>query len=261
MIFCWREGFLTKEILWDKHMRTKFFLTAGIIFLAMMLFSVSAFASNVGRRFPSEKRSFKDEVTGLTVTALTTDLANDSKIYQTHPQWTSDGQYIIFRSNRASQSESTGEEQSTSGRRGGRSRGRSQAFAVHDLDRYAEAKQLYEKALAIYEKVHGPEHVDVAWTLYYLGWLHDDLGQYAKAVPLYERCLAIREKVLGSQHRNVAACLNRLGRTYAELGQNAEAEPRYRRALEIWEKALGPEDAKVAAVLHSLGYLYSDEGR
>jgi oligogalacturonide lyase len=96
-------------------MRIKSFFTINIVFLSMLSFTCFAFASNVGRRFPSEKHSFKDKVTGLTVTALTTDTANDSKIYQTHPQWTSDGLYIIFRSSRAS-----------SGGRG------SQAFAVNE---------------------------------------------------------------------------------------------------------------------------------
>jgi oligogalacturonide lyase len=55
----------------------------------------------VGRRFPSEKRIFVDARTGVTITALTTSPANDAKIYQTHPQWSADGRYIIFRSDRA----------------------------------------------------------------------------------------------------------------------------------------------------------------
>ena len=42
-----------------------------------------------------------DSVTGIPITVLTTDSANDSKIYQTHPQWTADGRYIVFRSDRA----------------------------------------------------------------------------------------------------------------------------------------------------------------
>ncbi len=58
-------------------------------------------ASNVGRRFPNESRILVDRVTGVPITALTTSPANDAKIYQTHPQWTSDNQYIIFLSNRS----------------------------------------------------------------------------------------------------------------------------------------------------------------
>lgn len=40
----------------------------------------------------------KDGVTGTTLTVLTNGQANDSKLYQTHPQWTADGQWIVFRS-------------------------------------------------------------------------------------------------------------------------------------------------------------------
>ena len=57
-------------------------------------------ADGIGRRFPSEKTSYVDKVSGFAITVLTTNHFNDSKIYQTHPQWTADGKYIIFRSNR-----------------------------------------------------------------------------------------------------------------------------------------------------------------
>ncbi len=39
-------------------------------------------------------------MTGAQLTFLTSSQANDSKIYQTHPQWTSDGNWVIFRSSR-----------------------------------------------------------------------------------------------------------------------------------------------------------------
>jgi oligogalacturonide lyase len=57
-------------------------------------------ASHVGRRLPSEKREMKDPVTGLELTFLTTDPANDSKPYQTDPTWTPDGKWILLRSSR-----------------------------------------------------------------------------------------------------------------------------------------------------------------
>ena len=60
----------------------------------------SCTGQGTGRRYPSEMKVIRDSVTGLPITVLTTDPANDSKIYQTHPQWTSDGNYIVFRSNR-----------------------------------------------------------------------------------------------------------------------------------------------------------------
>jgi oligogalacturonide lyase len=54
----------------------------------------------IGTRFPSEKKTIKDPITGQKLIFLTTKSAGDSKTYPTHPQWTSDGKWIIFRSNR-----------------------------------------------------------------------------------------------------------------------------------------------------------------
>src|SRR6185312_4565493 len=42
-----------------------------------------------------------DPATGVNLIFLTSTPAGDSKIYQTHTQWTADGQWLIFRSNRA----------------------------------------------------------------------------------------------------------------------------------------------------------------
>jgi oligogalacturonide lyase len=56
--------------------------------------------SQIGTRFPSEKKVVKDPVTGTELTFLTSKPAGDSKIYQTHPQWTSDNRWLIFRSSR-----------------------------------------------------------------------------------------------------------------------------------------------------------------
>ena len=67
--------------------------------LAFLLFFQSAY-SQIGTRFPSEKKMVKDPVTGTMLTFLSTP-QGDSKIYQTHPQWTSDGQWLVFRSGRA----------------------------------------------------------------------------------------------------------------------------------------------------------------
>ncbi len=53
-----------------------------------------------GQRFPSESLTIPDPVTGVTITALTTSRHSSSKIYQDHPNWTADGKYIIFSSNR-----------------------------------------------------------------------------------------------------------------------------------------------------------------
>ena len=68
--------------------------------LLTLLLSVVANAQ-IGKRFPSERKLVKDPVTGTMLTFVTSKLFGDSKIYQTHTQWTADGQWLIFRSGRA----------------------------------------------------------------------------------------------------------------------------------------------------------------
>jgi len=70
-----------------------------LIIISMVILPLSLF-SQIGTRFPSEKKIVPDPITGIQLTFLTSKPAGDSKIYQTHPQWTSDGKWIIFRSNR-----------------------------------------------------------------------------------------------------------------------------------------------------------------
>lgn len=54
----------------------------------------------IGKRFPSEMRKITDPVTGTQLTFLTSKPGIDRKIYQTHPQWTADGRWLIFSSDR-----------------------------------------------------------------------------------------------------------------------------------------------------------------
>lgn len=67
---------------------------------AALLAAETPAASRVGKHYPSELRTFPDPVTGRPLRALTTSSASDAKPYQTHPTWTADGQWIVFRSDR-----------------------------------------------------------------------------------------------------------------------------------------------------------------
>jgi oligogalacturonide lyase len=72
-------------------------------FIAVLLAACSiqhTIHAQIGRRFPSEKKIITDPVTGTQLIFLTSTPNGDSKIYQTHNQWTADGQWVIFRSNR-----------------------------------------------------------------------------------------------------------------------------------------------------------------
>lgn len=73
--------------------RTICLLTATCCTIMMM--------AQIGTRFPSERKVFKDPKTGVELVFLTSKSGTgDSKIYQTHNQWTADGKWVIFRSDR-----------------------------------------------------------------------------------------------------------------------------------------------------------------
>jgi oligogalacturonide lyase len=72
----------------------------NILIIMTCLFTIACTQAQIGTRFPSEKKEVIDPITGVKLTFLTSTLAGDSKIYQTHNQWTSDGEWLIFRSDR-----------------------------------------------------------------------------------------------------------------------------------------------------------------
>jgi tetratricopeptide (TPR) repeat protein len=85
------------------------------------------------------------------------------------------------------------------------------------------ARPLYERALAISEKVLGAEHPDTAITLNNLALLLQSQGDYAGARPLYERALAIREKVLGAEHPDTKNSASGAADVLDALGRADEA--------------------------------------
>lgn len=72
----------------------------NILLLYAGIFLATTVNAQIGKRFPSERKEVVDPVTGTKLLFLTSTQSGDSKIYQTHNQWTSDGQWLIFRSNR-----------------------------------------------------------------------------------------------------------------------------------------------------------------
>ena len=82
-------------------MNLRFLFLANLIASLSIMFSPSLH-SQIGTRFPSEKKVITEPCHEYRLTFLTGKPAGDSKIYQTHRQWTADGEWVIFRSNRVS---------------------------------------------------------------------------------------------------------------------------------------------------------------
>jgi len=79
-------------------MTIRLFLT---VLASIVLSSEIGVASNVGKRYPSEKHVIVDRITGRPITVLTSSPFNDSKpSFSRRHSWTADGNWIIFDSNR-----------------------------------------------------------------------------------------------------------------------------------------------------------------
>jgi len=84
------------------------------------------------------------------------------------------------------------------------------AALLHGQRDLAGAQALYQRALAIRERVLGPEHPDTATTLNNLGGLLYLQGDRSGARSLLERALASRLKILGPDHPHTKATLDSL---------------------------------------------------
>ena len=161
------------------------------------------------------------------------------------------------------------------------------ALLYHRRGDYAQAESEYLKALAIRERILGPDHPRVARTLADLGGVYYVSGQYEKAIQVLRRALGIQEPrnepSLATTNSNLAAVYfdqgdyrsaehscgvrwqstNEPSSTAADVatrlvnlaevlrltGEYASADPLYERALAIQERALGATHPQVTTTL------------
>jgi len=101
------------------------------------------------------------------------------------------------------------------------------------------AQSFLERALAIQEKVLGPEHSTTATSLNNLARLLHDQGDLTRARSLYERALAIDEKVLGPEHPDANRVRCNLTRLLLARSQPTEALAPAQTTLAAHDKAPG----------------------
>ncbi len=127
--------------------------------------------------------------------------------------------------------------------------------------KYAEAEQLYTRALEIKKKDLSENSPETAKTLAGLASVYQAQGKFIQGEELLRRALTIQEGALGSDHPDVADLLNNLAILYDIQGKNSEAEGLFRRSLEIREKIFGTNHPKVTESLNNLAALYQMQGR
>jgi tetratricopeptide (TPR) repeat protein len=132
-------------------------------------------------------------------------------------------------------------------------------YYLYERAEYLQAEPLFRWALAIREKVLGPEHPDTISSLNNLAGILVPLRELDKAEPLLRRALAICKK-FAPELPLTATSLNNLASVFEDQGKFKEAEILYRQALAIREKALGPKHPDTATSLNNLASLLQDQG-
>ncbi|KAL5045966.1 hypothetical protein BDW71DRAFT_207950 [Aspergillus fruticulosus] len=124
-----------------------------------------------------------------------------------------------------------------------------------------EAEEMYQQALAGYEKLLSPDHISTLNTVNNLGNLYRNQGKLKEAEQMYQRALAGYGNALGADHTSTLDTVNNLGALYYTQGKLKEAEEMYQQALAGYEKALGPDHTSTLQIVNNLGLLYYTQGK
>ena len=116
-----------------------------------------------------------------------------------------------------------------------------------------EAARLFQRALAIRERVFGKMHPQVASTLNELGGVALARGRFGEAVAMAQRVLTIYRTAYGRRHRFTGVGVANLASVYMAQEQYARAEPLFREAIGIFTETQGAEDLNTGIARIKLG--------
>ncbi|GMH48621.1 hypothetical protein TL16_g00333 [Triparma laevis f. inornata] len=140
---------------------------------------------------------------------------------------------------------------------------------LNENGEHEEAKEVWERLLAVRMKVLGEGHRKTLDTLNNVGRAYEDLGNYEKAMEYHERTLEGKEKALGKTHPStlttmvtIATTLTDIvvleGTTCNTLGYLKRADELYRAALEGYEAQFGKDHESTKLCARNLQNCYEN---
>ena len=127
--------------------------------------------------------------------------------------------------------------------------------------RYAEAASLYERALAVNDKLAGPLGLSTIPLLNGFALLDYNVAEYTRARQSLERAISIIELSHAENTADAATSFATLGAVLEAQGNANEAETWFLRALKIRERLFGQADPVVADTRVGLALVYRRENR
>jgi eukaryotic-like serine/threonine-protein kinase len=116
------------------------------------------------------------------------------------------------------------------------------AMLLEAMGRVEEAIVMCRQALALCEKVMGPDSLQTNTTRSNLAFLLITAGRPGEGLPLMEQALATAERSAGESHRTTLILMNNLGKSYQDQGEHERALALYDRAIHIYRTQREPGD-------------------
>jgi tetratricopeptide (TPR) repeat protein len=131
------------------------------------------------------------------------------------------------------------------------------------LARYGEAEQLFRRALAMNERITGPDHINAAPILNCLGDLYRAQYRLQEAEPHYRKAaiMFLNAPTVGPNHWRTGLVIGELARTVKDLGRLDEADPLFRQSIAILAATRGPEHNDTATHMNNFAHLLMVKGQ
>jgi CHAT domain-containing protein/Tfp pilus assembly protein PilF len=133
-------------------------------------------------------------------------------------------------------------------------------YVYGDRVRDPVADEYASRAIAIKEKVLGPDHPHLAITLRLIGHLMEARADFTRARQFHERSVAIHRKTMGTEPRQESSALAALAGSLAKTGDFAQARSVQEEALAIRQKYFSPETFNTANQLVAYAILLREMG-
>jgi len=134
-------------------------------------------------------------------------------------------------------------------------------FSLYHQQKYSEAADLLDHALAVDVALKGKQHPDICADLEGLGtvlWAGED---FERAEAAFAGCYSLQLEIFTEDNPVVAPILNSLAVVRQSLGKFEEAEATFKECLRILTKAHGEGYPAIASCLSNLALLYEAVGR
>jgi tetratricopeptide (TPR) repeat protein len=131
---------------------------------------------------------------------------------------------------------------------------------LYEAGRFEQARDAFERALALTEDFYGAEDPRCAAIANNLGRALRRVGNLAQARAQFETAFILDQAAYGQTHPHVAESANNYGTVLYQVGETHSALGQFEWALEVCQTCYGSEHPKVAVVTNNLGYALARKG-